>query len=154
MKTLLFTIITFFSSNCIKNKANMDDKTPNIAILKAKENGFELSKAEIAEIETLFKASIAEREKQFYDYDAKFPKKVNKNEYVLKPINAYSRQYVATINEKGEKQVLINCFCDGHEFPNWQTELVVVFDGGNCYFELTINLLTKKTTAFYVNGEA
>jgi hypothetical protein len=132
----------------------MDEKTPNIAILKAKEHGFELSKAEIAEIETLFKASIAEREKQFYDYDAKFPKRANKNEYVLQPIQTYNRQYIATINENGEKEVWINCFCREEKFPNWKTEIVAVNDGGNYYFELTINLNTKKTMAFHVNGEA
>jgi hypothetical protein len=146
MKTFLFAIITFFNTNCVKNKPNMNDKMPNIAILKAKEHGFELSKNEIEEIETLFKASIAEREKQFYDYDAKFPKKANKNEYVLKPIQTYSRQYIATINEKGEKEVRINCFCREENFPNWKTEIVTVDDGGNCYFELTINL--KKQPIF------
>jgi hypothetical protein len=43
------------------------------------------------------------------------------------------------LNSKGEKEVWINCFCrDGER--DWRKNLVFVKDGGNCYFNLKVNL--------------
>jgi hypothetical protein len=65
----------------------------------------------------------------------------------------YKRQYVATINSKGEKEVWVNCFCNTWD-KNWRTNLIFVFDGGNCYFNLKINLTTGQYYELMVNGDA
>jgi hypothetical protein len=65
----------------------------------------------------------------------------------------YKRQYVAVTNKKGDKEVWINCLCQTHG-DNWKTSIIMVDDGGNCYFNLKINLTKEKCYDFGVNGHA
>ncbi|MFC5269665.1 hypothetical protein [Adhaeribacter terreus] len=63
----------------------------------------------------------------------------------------YKLQYVAVVNNKGEKEVWINGFCDPLDH-NWKKEIIHVKDGGNCFFNLKINLSTKSCSNISVNG--
>lgn len=63
----------------------------------------------------------------------------------------YKRQYVAVVNKKGEKLVWVNCLCQTHN-DNWRTSIILVDDGGNCYFNLKINLTKEKCYDLMVNG--
>ena len=74
----------------------------------------------------------------------------NIDDLVIDPTK-YKRQYIPTINAKGEKEVWINFFCN-YDDRDWKKEIILVMDGGNCYFQLKINLTTKKYFDFYVNG--
>ncbi|OQP66504.1 hypothetical protein A3860_13545 [Niastella vici] len=74
------------------------------------------------------------------------------NDYDLMNISAYKRQYVPAINDKGEKVVWVNCFCGTSR--NWKKDLIVVNDGGSCYFNVTINLTSHKYENLIVNGVA
>ena len=65
----------------------------------------------------------------------------------------YKRQYVAVTNKNGDKEVWINCLCQTHG-DNWKTSIIMVDDGGNCYFNLKINLTKEKCYDFGVNGHA
>ncbi|WP_143157477.1 hypothetical protein [Cnuella takakiae] len=65
----------------------------------------------------------------------------------------YKRQYIPVINTKGEKEVWANFFCNSWS-DDWKTEVVFVKDGGNCYFNIKVNLSTKKTYELNVNGYA
>lgn len=71
-------------------------------------------------------------------------------------LEKYKRQYVVYINLKGEKEVYVNCFCSGYdnEFNYWKKSLVQVLDGGECFFNVMINLTTHKYGHLYVNGYA
>lgn len=67
----------------------------------------------------------------------------------------YKRQYIPFINKRGEKLVWVNCFCIGDiNFPDWKKEIVMVDDGGSCYFNVIINLTTKKYGKLFINGYA
>ena len=65
----------------------------------------------------------------------------------------FKRQYVATINKNGDKEVWINCLCQTHG-DDWKTSIIMVDDGGNCYFNLKINLTKDKCYDLVVNGYA
>ena len=65
----------------------------------------------------------------------------------------YKKQLIAVTNSKGEKEIWVNCFCDDWD-KSWKTEILEVHDGGPCYFNLKINLTTKKIYDFGVNGFA
>jgi hypothetical protein len=65
----------------------------------------------------------------------------------------YKRQYVSIINSNGEKEVWINCFCDSFDM-DWKKQILHVNDGGNCFFNLKVNLSTKKCYDIFVNGYA
>jgi|WetSurMetagenome_2_1015567.scaffolds.fasta_scaffold305149_1 hypothetical protein len=65
-------------------------------------------------------------------------------------LDKYYMQLVPVIFQK-EKVVLVNCFCDPMG-TNWKTDLVMVKDGGKCYFTVKINLTKKSYYDFFVNG--
>ncbi|MFY9310383.1 MAG: hypothetical protein WAQ28_15160 [Bacteroidia bacterium] len=152
------------STNTVKNKQNQ--ASSDIAILpynsslhwifKDAQNA-DLGTKELNEIETLFKRCIADynvkAEEQYQKLKQEHPgSKFEKSQIVL-DLNRYKRQYVAVINTKGEKEVWINCFCNTWE-KDWKKEIVIVMDGGNCYFNLKINLAKQTSYEMSVNGEA
>jgi hypothetical protein len=65
----------------------------------------------------------------------------------------YKRQYFPIINSKGEKEVWVNCFCSGSwHFSEWRRQIVEVSDGGNCFFNVIINLTRRTYRDLRVNG--
>ena len=86
---------------------------------------------------------------------------------IKKNIEKYYRQYVPYINKNGERVIDINAFCEILENPpnpekginewtemDWKNEFVMVDDGGNCYWQITINIDTKTYKDLMVNGVA
>lgn len=74
-------------------------------------------------------------------------------DFQLMPLRKYYYQLIATTNKKGEKEVLVKAFCN-HPGNNWRKEIIEVQDGGNCYFSVTINLMTRQYSAIQMNGYA
>jgi hypothetical protein len=116
-----------------------------------------LTHTEIEEIESILKQYIdAYNPDQQLQFDT-----ISKahTEYNLKVDNfvinlsRYKKQYFPVINSAGQKEVWVNCFCNDFD-KNWRRDMVIVQDGGNCYFSLIINLVTKKISRFIVNGDA
>jgi len=93
-----------------------------------------LNEIELLEVEKILKKCIAES-------------KISIN------VNKYYRQYIVVKNDKGEKEIWLNCFCNVSNL-NWKKEVIHVSDGGNCYFNLKINLSLKTCYNLIVNGEA
>jgi hypothetical protein len=73
--------------------------------------------------------------------------------FAIKNLNNYKAQIVPVMNKNGEKEVWINCFCETSDIQ-WKEKIIMVKDGGNCYFNLKINLKTLKVYDFGVNGSA
>lgn len=94
-----------------------------------------------------------ERKKQLHKSRAKQARAAANSGFSPIVLTKYKRQYFAVTNEKGQKEVWVNCFCETGN-PNWKNEPIFVKDGGNCYFNVKINLKTKKYYDFAVNGEA
>jgi hypothetical protein len=92
---------------------------------------------EIAQVERLLAKAVA-------DY--------NKDETQARQIDLaqYKRQFVPVVNEKGEKEIWINCFAG--DFENWQTQIIEVSDGGKSFFNLHVNLIQNNYSEFSVNG--
>jgi hypothetical protein len=94
-----------------------------------------------------------EKEKQLKEIYDKHPEyKLNKKNFII-DITRYKRQYIATVNSKGQKEIWINCFCNTHNL-NWRKQIISVRDGGNCYFNLKVNLTTRQYYELMVNGDA
>ncbi len=67
----------------------------------------------------------------------------------------YYRQYIPIINEKGEKEVWVNLSCVEFHDENWKDELLLpVEDGGNCYFNVKVNLTQKSYSDLRINSHA
>jgi len=78
---------------------------------------------------------------------------LNINDYVI-DLKRYYRQYIVVYNRKGEKEVWVNCFCNIRSLANWRKKAVIVMGGGNCFFNVRINLTRKSFSDFMVNGLA
>jgi hypothetical protein len=62
------------------------------------------------------------------------------------------RQYAGFI-ESGERKIYINAFCDDLGI-DWKRSVVVVADGGPCYWQAIYNVTTDEVEMLVVNGEA
>lgn len=116
-----------------------------------------LSDNELQQVEKLLVDCISnynlEQEKQFEESVKTNPDYgFDKQDFII-TLERYKRQYIAMLNEKGEKVVWINCVC-GSSNDSWKKSIIMVLDGGNCYFNLKINLTTKEYFEFMVNGYA
>jgi hypothetical protein len=162
MKVFLLLIITSFTfcnskkQDIPKDLSTLSYDTAVIAIIPFQGKDFyggldssnkpsELTQKDISEIEKIFMRSIAEHELALLGRE-KDPHSI-KNELI------YKRQYICYITKKGEKIVYVNCFC-GSMNIDWHKQMMIVQDGGNCFFNLKINLSTQKYFDFMVNGYA
>lgn len=113
------------------------------------EECMEVEKILIKSIDT-YNASLIKRLKERKKYNPNY--KSDLQTKPIKPAN-YKRQYVTVTNGYGQKEVWVNCFCQVYNH-NWKSELFLVNDGGNCYFNVKINLSTGGYYEFSVNIEA
>lgn len=117
----------------------------------------ELSERDLQLIEKLLKKCIdeynPEQERFYKKQTTQHPEYKLVEENFIINLKRYKRQYIAVTNEKGEKEVWINCFCSAHN-TDWKKSIQIVMDGGNCYFNLKVNLSTGKYYDLIVNGHA
>lgn len=68
----------------------------------------------------------------------------------------YDRQFIGAIDPNGDKIIWINCFCKGEEssFKDWKNKIVFVNDGGDCFFNVKINITKNTYYDLMVNGVA
>ena len=173
LKILGLILICLSSCKNPKEKTDSFTKTkqkemvdPRIAILIKTEHNYWLEKnygfkswkpteKDLDLTQEILDKAIGEKEFDFIE------KPVKKN------IKKYYRQYVPYINKNGERVIKINAFCEILENPpspekginewtemDWKNEYVMVFDGGNCYWQITINIDTKTYKDLMVNGAA
>jgi hypothetical protein len=162
MKTVIAAVLMYLSISCAQNSdtplivssAEKDAATQNlnssqIAIIEfdrsqnwlfSKSKPARISHEELSEAERLLQLAVQEHNSKAEGY------------WIISNLDQYRRQYVAVINEKGEKEVWINCFCS--ELEGWTKEIIVVKDGGKCYFNLKVNLTARRYYDFGVNGVA
>ena len=170
--TILTLILTICLTSCIQTKtkelktSTFEIDTSIVAILPNKTTHHwvfkggkptKLTSDDLLEIEHILLKCIVEynpyQEKKFEEINAKHPDdNLDKNNFIL-DLSRYKRQYVAIINSSGEKEVWVNCFCDAWDTA-WKKNLIVADDGGNCFFNLKINLTTGQYYDLMVNGDA
>lgn len=67
----------------------------------------------------------------------------------------YQKAYIVKHNEKGEKLVKVYFYCTDYGREKLrENNIMIVSDGGKCYFDIEVNLTTKKLLWFGVNGVA
>lgn len=113
-----------------------------------------LAEIEIEQIDSLVKICVEQyNTRQQFEFDS-LPKTHPQKKYpphLMLPIAQYKRQYFPVINSSGQKEVWVNCFCVSNR-KNWKKEKVYIQDGGNCFFNLKINLSTKTYYEFSINS--
>ncbi|MCD6010348.1 MAG: hypothetical protein K0Q79_210 [Flavipsychrobacter sp.] len=138
--------------------------TPNFVVLYDKSGSFGsfpkksvssvLTQLELTLIEHLLRKCIDDynfgAEKRYNELKKKNPQ-IKIDNFIIR-VEKYKRQYVVKKSLSGEKLLCVNCFC--HTLSNYKKEIVSVEDGGNCYFNLMINLTKGQCYDLMVNGEA
>ncbi|WP_400191100.1 hypothetical protein [Hymenobacter sp. B81] len=118
-------------------------------------NSAPLSAADAEAVERLLQVCIADfnrmQREELNNRAVPIPAYVDQKQFFIE-LPEYKRQYFAFINSRGEKEVQVNCFCT--EVPNWRRQLVVVSDGGNCFFHVTVNLSNNTWHDMAANGSA
>jgi hypothetical protein len=117
-----------------------------------------LSSTELIKIEKIIDKALEEnnelQKQKLKTHNANYPSKQRtETGYELK-VEGFKRQYVPVINEKGEKEIWVNFFCNDWRSEKWKTDIMFVHDGGNCYFNLKVNLATKTYSELHINGYA
>ncbi|WP_299765279.1 hypothetical protein [uncultured Dokdonia sp.] len=69
-----------------------------------------------------------------------------------KYLENYFRQYIPYIDKNGDRIVYINAAC--YKSEHWKTNLIIARDGGDCYWQLKINLDKKIMYEFHTNSIA
>lgn len=147
------------SRTCGKKILNTDDFTYTVIrfdksytwIFKNAEPS-DLTVEEIKETERLLLTCIEEYNREPYPLKAHPEYKLDKNKFII-DLTQYKKQFIPVLNRKGEKEVWVNCFCEDN-FNDWKQQIVKVQDGGKCFFNVKINLMTKECYGLRVNGEA
>ena len=125
---------------------------------QTKSKKLHLDKAKIAFIKYdegwIFKNATKDKlnEKELFEVEELLKKCVAESKIAIN-LNKYYRQYIVVKNNIGEKEIWLNCFCRV-PYLNWRTEIIQVSDGGDCYFNVKINLSLKTYYDLMVNGEA
>lgn len=117
-----------------------------------------LSENELDEVEKIIEQAIKENNEQQREslekHNTIYPNdRWTETGFELKT-KGFKRQYVTVINDKGQKEIWINFFCNDWGSENWKSDLMEVNDGGNCYFNLKVNLEKKTYSELYINGYA
>jgi len=99
-------------------------------------------------------ANNVDQQKRLRQHNQEFPKNPWTETGFELELSKFKRQYVPVINSRGEKEVWLNLFCESWEKQDWRKDILMVHDGGNCYFNLKINLKTEEYYDFFINGYA
>lgn len=115
----------------------------------------ELSTDELNSIKEMVKECIENYNSQILESSKKLrERKKYVKMYQIMKLDNYKIQYVPYLNEKGEKEIWINGFCNGFDVDYWRNNIVYVFDGGNCFFTLRLNISTGECLKIGINGYA
>ena len=155
MKYIVIFIILFSTTKCLSqsdfailtNKNAMEFLPKNSTIST-------LSETELKIVMELTESSISKYNQEVSESFTKNGEGKYVKSHKIKKLKNYRVQYIPYINESGEKEVWINGFCSDFGAENWKNEVVFVFDGGNCYFEIRLNLKEKSCIEIGINGYA
>ena len=158
MKRILFILIVLLvytipahAQKIPKSQYAVLEYKPGNSMPKVFPDGYKkttLSKKEINKIELILNRCIEER-----NAAARIEYKTDLTRYAIDYIivlQKYTRQYVPSISLGGDKIVWVNCFC--HSYNAFRDEILGTDDGGECYFNVMINLNNKTYFDLKVNG--
>lgn len=132
-----------------KNKQVLLDSL-NYVILNS--DTISISIKDIYKINELLNKSIIEYNSAIDALSNNFdPKNVGKTKIQLEN---YRKQLIPMLNYKNEKVIWINCLCNDANFgpkDDWKKTIIKVMDGGDCFFNVFINVSKNNWSAFNVN---
>jgi hypothetical protein len=71
----------------------------------------------------------------------------------VRNLSEYGRQYFG-VTIKDRKVIYLNAFCNPSRFDQWKKKMVLVDDGGSCYFQVYFDPARKEFVHLHYNGRA
>jgi hypothetical protein len=68
-------------------------------------------------------------------------------------LSEYGRQYFG-VTKKDRKLIYLNAFCNPSRFDQWKKGMILVKDGGSCYFHVYFDPARKEFIHLHYNGQA
>jgi hypothetical protein len=95
---------------------------------------------------------------QVQELESLLPKYLNSHPPIDdKPVGdffEYGRQYFG-VTQKDRKLIYLNAFCNPSKFDHrWEKEIILVKDGGSCYFQVFFDPFKKEFVHLHYNGNA
>ena len=158
MKNYYLLLLYLILVSCDLSKSKELDKS-KIAILSAGENSFFPTDDELLVAESLAnnRIKIYNEEQKAFNIDMKYVFGDSLHyERKLIEFQNYYKQCEGFIDEKGEKIISFNCLCriDSDDLLNWKKNIIVFKDGGNCYFQISVNIDKKIVFGFMINSSS
>lgn len=107
------------------------------------------SDVELYQIDSIIQTCIDENKKKV-DEQSIFGEQRIIGKYIGDHI--FYKQIIPFRNKEGVKVVFINAICESLKKDDWKTRLTMIADGGDCHFQVYVNLSTKKYYDLYVGG--
>jgi len=95
-------------------------------------------------------ADINDLEANLSQIAALSSKEPDVNQHIDDP-GQYFRQYLA-VAVNGRKIIFVNALCSVEPGDSWRKHLIVVMDGGKCYWNAVYDPATQKFSDLVVNG--
>jgi len=76
-----------------------------------------------------------------------------KAKVIAAKLGRYKRQYLG-YTDGGKKRIFVNSFCHWKEDWLWRESLVIVKDGGTCFFRVHYDLSSSQFEQLEINGDA
>lgn len=155
MRNIIFVVLVMVTIGCSKSGSGYDgDLKPWQAVIETGEKmdwvfgrnykSYTPTAAEIDQAEELLSQCFAKQVSGTV------------NRFNGKKLEDYNRQFLGGITESGEKVIWINCLCKREDaaFKDWKTRLIIVADGGNCFFNVKVNINKQVYYDLMINGNA
>ena len=107
-----------------------------------------LTEKEINEIEPLLYQCVKEYNDKQEQVHIESPEAKRKRFMI--DISSYKFQFIAARTPKGDKIVWVNCSCASFDY--WEKQVIRINDGGNCFFNLMIDVTKGFYYDFSVNA--
>jgi len=76
-----------------------------------------------------------------------------KAKVIAAKLGRYKRQYLG-YTDAGKKWIFVNSFCRWKEDGFWRDTMIIVNDGGTCYFRVRYDVSNSRFEQLEINGEA
>jgi len=150
MKIAVAIICVLIFNGTIAQKNNLFTDPYRYVILKYSEHPVAFSKGSPA---TLNQTELATLSKLLNSVCEKHNSETHNADFQIKSLRKYYFQLVPVKNQKGETEVWVNALCDISHY-DWKKKVMMVMDGGNCYFNIKINITKGTNEILMVNGYA
>jgi hypothetical protein len=150
----IFCFLAFFKSYLTKNDLPLNKLNNNFVILNPTQPGLDADIKALSIGSTPYwtptEKDIQKLENVLMDFLKQNPARNGK----IVDLNNYGRQYIGC-TRKNRKVIYLNAFCHPErEKERWKNQLIIVQDGGACYFQVYFIPETSQFVDLNYNGEA